>query len=97
MDKLRGALVICFVDNDGVLFSMKNGGAAPEDVNVVVGKLSLQMAEAKIGWFGYGVESHANVADGPTRDRWLALLALNSQPVTPCWPEWVMDFWSSVC
>ena len=51
--QLLGTLVLNFVDNDGILHGIKNSGAAPEDVSVVVGKLWLQMSKLKIGWFRY--------------------------------------------
>ena len=48
-DQLRGKLVINFWDNDGILHSMKNGGAAPEDVHMVIGKLWLKMGPMQVG------------------------------------------------
>ena len=47
--QLHGTLVFNFVHTDGILHGSKNGGAAPEDVSVVVGKLWLQMSKLKIG------------------------------------------------
>ncbi|CAK0791838.1 unnamed protein product, partial [Prorocentrum cordatum] len=79
-DLLRGALVTVSIDNQG-------------DANLVVGKVWLDVARYQIGLHAVRVESHANVADDPTRDEWSLLRELGAVFRAPQMPSWAANIW----
>lgn len=85
-----------FVDNDAVLFSMIKGTAQAADLRAVVGRVWMDMAVKRVAWQGFRVESHSNIADSPTRDRWHIFGLLGARFIPPQWPGWLEVLWSPV-
>ena len=92
-DELDNCYMTNLVDNDAVLFSMIKGTAQAGDSRAVVGRMWMAMARKHVAWMGYRVESHSNMADAPTRDRWHIFGLLRAQLVEPVWPHWLFDLW----
>ena len=92
---IDGQFRTIFCDNQAVLNIFLNGAAAAAagDLNVVTGKLWMEIVVRCISVNMVRVESKANIADGPTRDRFELLQELQSQFVAPVWPAWIHDFW----
>ena len=82
-------------DNQAVLNTFLNGvaAAAAGDLNVVTGQIWMEIVVRSISVNMVRVESKANCADGPTRDRFELLQKLQPQYVAPVWPSWIYVFW----
>ena len=91
---LDNCYVTNFVDNDAVLFLMIKGTAQAADLKAVVGILWMGMAVKGVAWQGFRVESHSNIADAPTRQRWHIFEPLGARVIPPQWPGWLDDLWS---
>ena len=61
---------------------------------MVIGKLWLQVARLVCDLQVAGVESKANVADGPSRDDFSILTTLGASFVEPIIPSWMDDIWT---
>ena len=92
---IDGQFWTIFCDNQAVLNIFLNGAAAAAagDLNGVTGKLWMEIVVRRISVNMVRVESKANVADGPTRDRFQLLEAYGSKFVQPRFPAWIQDFW----
>jgi hypothetical protein len=90
---LEGSLWVGFGDNDGVTYALAKGGGHSLECNLVIGKCWLQIAAFNTDLHAARVESHANIADGPTRDHFDCLTSLNAIYVEPKLPEWIHDVW----
>ena len=84
-----------YCDNQAVLNQVLNGcaGASAGDLNAICGHLWLDIVKANAALNIVRVESKANIADGPTRDRFQLLEELGSLLVTPVLPTWLANFW----
>ena len=83
-----------FIDNNGVLMSIIKGSARCPEVAAMIARLWAWMAMAASAYVVGRVESKANIADGPTRDRFVLLQRLQAQYVSPILPQWASDLWS---
>ena len=92
--QIREALVLLFVDNDGVRESLMRGSSRAAEVNRMAGALWLQLASWRTGLYTARVESKANIADGPTRDDLSLVARLSATFVQPVWPSWAWHFWT---
>ena len=66
--------------------------ASPE-INLMVGKIWLWVAREQIALVIVRVESHANIADGPSRNDYSYMQRLNAMEVSPEWPDWIYAIW----
>ena len=92
---LSGNLCPLWVDNQGVLHSLVRGSSLAEDMNVLIGRMWLQLSSLQIDLSVQRVESKANVADGPTRCDFSKIAKLGAQFHAPRWPAWASDVWDS--
>jgi hypothetical protein len=90
---LRGDLVSAFSDNDGVLHSIIKGSSQSPEVALLVAWLWHQAAVQRLGLQFGRVESKANIADGPTRDRRAALERRLAEFKEPRLPAMCEDLW----
>ena len=90
--QLREALVLLFVDNDGVRESLMRGSSRAAEVNMLAGSTWLQLASWRTALYTARVESKANVADGPTRDDLSLVARLSATFVQPVWLSWAWQF-----
>ena len=95
-DRLKGALVTLYIDNDGVLGSCIKGSSFGPEINLCVGRMWLTIARLGVDVSFARVESKANVADGPTRDFLDVLLGLGAACVTAKLPGWLRSLWTSI-
>ena len=93
---LRGQLLTCWQDNQGVLHSMVNGGGWAPETNATVGRIWLLVAKEKIDLRMGRVESRCNIADGPTRGFHGWTKVLNAVFVKPVIPDWLLQPWARV-
>ena len=84
---------VAFVDNNSVLHALMNGGGGGPEAYACIGRLWLDLAEARVDLHLGRVESASNPADGPTRDRFEVLQRMKAQWVPPCLPPWVHTMW----
>ena len=91
--ELAGAFWSAYVDNQGVLGALRRSSCTAPDINMMVGRFWLRVAEQRQAFFVSRVESEANVADGPTRDSFDAVRALGGRFVRPVLPDWLLDVW----
>ena len=82
-----------YIDNDGVLLGVLKASSRAPEVTVMIARLWLLMADWDTTYVAGRVESKANVADGPTRDRWELLEHLKAVYHEPQLPDWLMDLW----
>ena len=90
---LQGSLWLSFGDNDGVTHSLARGGGHNPECNVVIGKVWLAISELDLDLHAARVESHANIADGPSRDFFEYIHSLQATYVEPHLPTWIDDIW----
>ena len=69
------------------------GSSVAADLNQAIGFLWLDVAKANIGLHCERVESHANIADGPTREFLRLVEELGAQFVVPKLPVWCHKLW----
>jgi len=93
-DLLRGALLVCFCDNEGVKAAMSRGASVCPESSAMVGDMWMLVARERIGLFVARVESKANIADAPSRDDASVMQAMGAQFVDPVLPSWLNDIWS---
>ena len=62
---------------------------------MIIGKIWMHLAALDADLHAARVESEANIADGPTRDMFDHLEALNAKYVSPQLPDWIHDIWHS--
>ena len=82
-----------FGDNDGVTHSLARGGGHNPECNVIIGKVWLAISELDLDLHAARVESHANIADGPSRDFFEYLHSLHATFIEPKLPDWINDIW----
>ena len=82
-----------YIDNDGVLLGVLKASSRAPEVTMMIAKLWLQMVDWDTVYVAGRVESKANLADGPTRDRWELLQHLQAVCHEPRLPDWLMDMW----
>ena len=63
MDKISGAEVLVFIDNQGVLGSLSKAQSRSPEVNTMVGQIWLKAATEDVHLYWWRVESHANVSE----------------------------------
>jgi hypothetical protein len=90
---LQGTLWVGFGDNDGVTHALARGGGHNEECNLVIGKCWLHISSLDTDLHAARVESHANIADGPSRDNFDGVNSLHAQFVEPAFPAWTHDVW----
>jgi hypothetical protein len=91
-----GSLLTLYIDNDGVLANFIGGSSRAPETNKFVAMFWFECARLNIAVVFYRVESKANVADGPTRDRWDDLIALGAHWVEPKLPDFLEDIWAGL-
>jgi len=93
-DDLSGCDTLVYVDNQGVMFGFMNGVARAPETAAMVGEFWLKAAALEASFFFWRVETHANVADGPTRDSFDDVLRLGCVETRPVWPKFLKDLWA---
>ena len=98
LETFRGSLEhnlwTAFEDNMGVLHALTQGSGGGAEVNQLAGALWLDLAHSQIALNLRRVESHANIADGPTRDRFDMIEHCAAQWVEPRLPPCARDIWA---
>ena len=92
-DMVVGSLLTVYIDNDGVLGGILRGSSVAADLNQAIGFLWLDVAKAGVGLHCERVESHANIADGPTREFLRLVEELGAVFVEPRLPDWCHKLW----
>ena len=92
-EDLESALVLLAIDNQGVLHSIINGRGGAEDLNLAVGAVWLDLARMQVALHVVRVESAANIADGPSRDRFEDVVGRGAELVSPVLPDWCYHLW----
>ena len=93
-DRLRGRAWSLFEDNQGVMRGLIRGSSRSPECNIMFAKVWLWNALTESHMTVYYVETHANIADGPTRGRFGPLLRASAVEVSPVLPAWAFDLWS---
>ena len=93
-DLLRGTLLLNFCDNDGVRVSTQKGGGASPEVSHLVSHVWRTCASEQIALYVARVESHANLADAPSRGHFEDLRTLGATYVKAVLPPWAQDLWA---
>ena len=78
----------------GVLHALTQGSGGGAEVNQLASALWLDLAHSQIALHLRRVESHANIADGPTRDRFDMIEQCAAQWVEPRLPSWARGIWA---
>ena len=91
--QLYEVLLLNFVDNDSVLGSLFKGSSRLPEISLGVGRFWLDMPCRSLSYCSARVESHANLADGPTRDHFEILQRLEAQELEPRLPPWAYQVW----
>ena len=86
-------MALLTVDNQGVLGALISGRAGVDDLNMVVSKTWLMIADAMAALHVVRMESDSNIADGPTREKLEVLQSLNAEFVEPVLPDWLRSLW----
>ena len=92
---VAGSLWVGFGDHDGITHALAKGGGHNPECNMIIGKIWMHLAALDADLHAARVESEANIADGPTRDMFDHLEALNAKYVSPQLPDWIHDIWHS--
>ena len=92
-EELQGALVLAFIDNDGVRCAIQHGSGGAPEVNAMVGNLWLECARDRIGLYAARVETHANIADGPSRGDFSLMARLGARARVAKLPPWAHHVW----
>jgi len=93
-DDLSRGDTLVYVDNQGVMFGFMNGVARAPETAAMVGEFWLKAAALEASIFFWRVETHANIADGPTRDSFTDVLKLGCVETQPVWPKFLRDLWA---
>ena len=93
---LQGAAVTIYVDNEGVRYALISGTSRCEEIALLVARMWHEAAQRGWGLLFRRVESKANLADGPTRDDFKHLEALQASWWPPELPHWIDDLWEPV-
>jgi len=83
-----------FVDNDGVRASMLKGSCKAPEINTLIGRFWLDLAKRGTAVYLARVETHANIADGPSRAQLELMKRLKATYVEPVLPPWAFGLWS---
>jgi hypothetical protein len=92
--EVSGTEALCFGDNDGVVASLIKGSNKALDTNLCVGQIWLDVNKFHIALVLARVESKANVADDPSRDRFEFLNRVGASFIEPVMPQWVDALWA---
>ena len=92
-DKVSGALLTLYVDNQGVLGSIISGASSSAEVNMMVARIWLTAAVNQTALAVHRVESAANIADAPSRNCFSLLCRLGAVRAGPSWPAWLGNLW----
>ena len=84
----------CWVDNQAVLHAILKGSGLSPEANSIIGALWFELALRDVGCFCGRVESLANLADGPTREKLEWVDRLQATWCDPVWPPWAFNFWT---
>ena len=90
---LKGALALAFIDHDGVRCAVQHGGGGAPDVNAMVGNLWLERAKDQLGLDAAKVETHANIADGPSKGDFSMMARLGAVARVATLPPWARQVW----
>ena len=93
-EELRGSLVLVFIDNDGVRCAIQHGSGGSFEINTMVGHLWIQCASEHVAFFGVRVETHANIADGPSRGDFYLMSRLGAVARSGVLPDWAVNLWN---
>jgi len=92
-EALKGMLWTCFMDNQAVEKSVIRAAGGTPESNLAIGRLWMEWASSRTAVEMWRVESHANIADGPSRSAFLELEQLGATFVDPVIPPWFEDIW----
>ncbi len=90
---LAASLWTAYLDNDGVMFTVRSGGGHCPEVHLALGQFWLALAKLGIDLYAVRVESKANIADGPTRQFLSNLEELEAEFLDPVLPPWIYQIW----
>ena len=93
---LEGAAVTIYADNEGVRYALISGTSRCKEIALLVARMWHEAARSRCGLLFRRVESKANLADGPTRDDFKHLEALQARWLPPELPQWIDDLWEPV-
>jgi len=93
---IKGAEVMVFIDDQGVLGSLLKGQSRSPETNAMVGQIWLKAATDDVYLYWWRVESHANVSDGPTRDDFDIMRRLGASEWPLVWPEFLRALWAPI-
>eukprot|EP00971_Amphidinium_carterae_P351614 6492191-Amphidinium_carterae.1 len=91
--QIVGTALTVYVDNEGVRAAMHKGSGGTVEVNIAIGKMWMQIALQDVALWTARVESHSNIADGPTRHDLSELERLDATFCAPELPSWVKSVW----
>ena len=84
-----------FIGNQSIEHAVLKGSGGSAECISCIGQFWLELAQRSVTFYSYRVESHANVADGPSRKNFLEMEALEAVGVPPHMPSWVLDPWQA--
>ena len=93
---IQGCLLLVFTDNEGVRSGLIRGGNRSPEVSTLVHYYWCQMTFDQVGAYAARVESHSNIADGPSRNRLSVLSRLGAECWQHQWPWYVNHLWDAV-
>jgi len=85
----QNAVVTAFNDNMMSLFSITKGTSGCPEINIVMSRLYLTMAELQVNFPCIQITSDSNVADGPSRNRVTTVDEYGTTHETPHLPRWL--------
>ena len=91
--KMAGAVVTIYTDNQGCLHGTLKGSSASAEMNIIIARFWMGCAAQSVAVVLRRVESKANLADGPTRYNETIFQKYNAQEVQPQLPSWTFDLW----
>jgi len=92
--QLHGNYWSTFQDNQAVERALLKASGGTPECNAAVGKFWQEMAVAAAAFTVWRVESHANIADGPSRQKFDELRQLGALQVPSVLPAWALDLWA---
>ena len=88
---IESGCVTAFCDNNCVLQSFLKGTSRATEVNMMCGRLWLEMAKWEVGLHLLRVSSKSNPSDGPSRGNYELAEELKMTRVAVIWPEWLTE------
>jgi hypothetical protein len=86
---LQNTVLTAFNDNMVSLFSIIKGSSRCPEINIIVSKLWMTMAELQVNFPCIQITSDSNVADGPSRNRVTTVDEYGTTHETPLLPRWL--------